>query len=526
MTLNRFIFCFLFFLSNTIQAINLQSTNLYKTQLVLPETLAEKTLGSAISIFGSTVAVAATHSESNRTGSVYLYDALDNWQLTTELTSGVIDDNFGRKIALEADTLLVSADRDDNQRGAVYVFERHLSNRHQWQQVAKLTAPDPQEGSLFGRGIAIVNNKLYIGAPSHQQGKVYIFNRHENKQWQFESSIIPEDSQALRFGDAIAKEGNTLIIGAPYTNATNASPESKQRQPRFTFSKLATLDPGIENGAIFIYENQDNHWRYHSRLNAENGESGDHFGDQILIEDNTILCSVKQKDIFDDLRSGAVYIYKKQADQWLEKQLLLASKPKIGGFFGQSVVKLKNTIFVGASKSNLSGFNSGEVEIFANNNEIETWKTTPWQQPQSLPSHGQFGLTVAIAENYFLVASNNGVHVFQDPLNQPVAANFNAQTNDLQLNEVYIADSGVFKAGFKLTQNVDELLLTLTEAKIQPDKKTSDIHYSIQTGLLTIPRLAVKNANNETTFYALTLQQVENATPLQFRVSFIQPITP
>ena len=87
MTLTRFIFYFLFCISNTTQAINLQSINLQETQLTLPTTLADKTLGTAFSIFGSTIAVSATHSESNRTGSVYLYDALENWRLTVELSS-------------------------------------------------------------------------------------------------------------------------------------------------------------------------------------------------------------------------------------------------------------------------------------------------------------------------------------------------------------------------------------------------------------------------------------------------------
>jgi hypothetical protein len=526
MTLTRFIFYFLFCLSNTVQAINLQSTNLQEIQLTRPTTLGDKILGSAFSIFGSTVAVAATYSESNRTGSVYLYDVLENWRLTAELTSKVVDDNFGRKIALEADTLLVSADRDDNQRGAVYVFERHLSNGYQWQQVTKLIAPDAQAGSQFGRAIVLADNKIYISAPLHQQGKIYIFSRNKNKQWQFERSLTPEDPQALRFGEAIAKEGNTLVIGAPYTNAINASPEHKRRQPRFTFSKEATLDLGLENGAIFIYENHDNHWRYHSRINAKNGESGDHFGNEILIEDSTILSSVKQKDIFDDLRSGAVYIYKKQNDTWLEEQLLLANKPKIGGFFGQSIALLKDSIFIGASKSNLSGFNSGEVEVFSKNKVTETWETIAWQHPQPIASHEQLGLGIAVSEDYFLIASKNSVRIFEDFSNQNVVANFDSQTNNLQLNDVYIADSGVFKANFKLTQNNDESLLTLTNAEIQPNKKTSDNHYSKQTGTLTISRLAVQNANDKTVFYALTLQQVENATPLQFRISFLQLITP
>ena len=525
MTLPQFIFCLFLCLSNVAQAINLQFANLHEIQLATPITLADKTLGTAIAVSETTAVVAATYSNTKTTGAVYLYDASENWRLSSELTSQVSDDNFARKVALVDNNLFISADRDDNQRGAVYVFERSPTNSQQWQQITKLTAPDGEDGDRFGRALTIVNDKLYIGAPLHQQGKVYIFSRAENQQWQFESSIEPEDVQALRFGEAIAQHNNTLIIGAPYTDANNSTAKNRVIKPRFAISKGDTFDPGTESGAIFVYEKINNNWQYHSRIGATNRETGDHLGEQIAIENDSIIASIKQKDIFDDLRAGAVYVYKKQGDNWLEDTALVADVPNLGGLFGQSIDLFDGHIFVGASKANLQGFSSGQVTIFSKNNS-ETWQTISWKHPQPLQSHEQLGLSLAVAENHFLVASKNSVRVFQNNPLTDSPANFYSSSNTLQLNEVYVAELGVFKANFQLSKPADSLLLSLTQGELLNDKQDSAIVYSRQTGLLIIPKLAVKNSSNQTVFYAVTLQQVENVTPLQFRVSSLQAINP
>ena len=177
MNLLRLFSLLLLFLCVSSELLALNSSSLHEITLPTPAALADKTLGTAIAISGSTAAIAALSDDRNSTGSVYLYAAQENWRLSAEVNSKSTADNFARHIILHDNLLLVSADKDDENgvnSGAVYIFERTIDNLHHWQQTAKLTASDAQAGDHFGGAIALAGNTLYIGAPSNGQGKVYI----------------------------------------------------------------------------------------------------------------------------------------------------------------------------------------------------------------------------------------------------------------------------------------------------------------------------------------------------------------
>ena len=344
-----FLFLFLLLQANvTAQALNIQPPDLVETQIPNPPTLADKRFGTTLALSGSTLAISANVDDVSRTGSVYIYDEKGSWQLTAELNSQHKADNFAGRIILVDNRLIVSADRDDSlgkDSGAVYVFERNITvSPRLWQQRAKITALDGQTGDRFGQGIALVEDKLYIGAPYHNQGKVYIYSlKTGSNEWQFLNSVDPVDNQAQHFGVSIAQDQNTLIIGAPYTDADNSEiPASriavgnKKNNPRFSISKGDTFDPGIQSGAIFVYELVKGVWQQTTRIGASNRETGDHLGEQIAINGNTIVASLKQKDVWDELRAGSVYTYKKIANSWQEDTALTTDPPQFGGAFGTS----------------------------------------------------------------------------------------------------------------------------------------------------------------------------------------------
>ncbi|TXL02230.1 hypothetical protein BMR07_18205, partial [Methylococcaceae bacterium CS1] len=194
--------------TDVVYALNLSSPSLHEVLLPVPNTLADKILGARLSVSGATAAVSALTDNTRASGSVYIYDAEESWRLTTELNSPLSTDNFGQAIVLENNTLIVSADRDGEDAGAVYVFERNsLSSPEPWQQTAKISPPDGIAGDRFGGAIALAGDTLYIGAPLHTQGKLYIFKRNpESRQWLYIDSVIPDDPQALKFASAIATE--------------------------------------------------------------------------------------------------------------------------------------------------------------------------------------------------------------------------------------------------------------------------------------------------------------------------------
>ncbi len=312
MNLFRFIFTLLFNLCIVSNALALNFSSLHELKLPVPATLAERTLGTSLAMSGSTAAVAAFTNDNAIAGSVYLYAANEHWRLLTELQSGVSADYFAKSIVLVNNILVVSAERDDTQgidSGAVYIFEQ-TANAHSndWRQTAKIMASDAQAGDRFGAGIAFVDDVLYIGAPLRGQGKVYIFTQNrESGRWQNEASVEPQDPQALGFGAAIDQDGQTLVIGAPYTDADNSQlADAKKRQPRFAISKGDTFDPGIESGAIFVYKKIAGQWQATARLGDTIRESAVHVGEAVAVEEDMIGARIKDKDVLDDLRAGVV----------------------------------------------------------------------------------------------------------------------------------------------------------------------------------------------------------------------------
>ena len=369
-----------------VGAIDVQFPAQYEISLPTPTTLANKVLGTTLAVAGNTAAVIALSDTGIGSGTVYLYDAQENWRITMELNSQADTDNFAQSVVLQNNILIVSADHDDENNtdsGAVYVFERNQSSAAQpWRQTAKITAPDGGAGDNFGAAVVYMGDTLYIGAPKQGQGKVYLFSRNtETGQWQWIDSSIPTDPLALRFGTAIAQYKDTLIIGAPYTDANAAELDPKIapappliRAPRFAISKGDTVDPGIESGAIFVYEHKGKVWQETQKLGASNRETGDHLGEQIAIEGGAIFASVRQKDIFDHLRAGAVYVYKKRDSNWVEDTALFAQKNNVGANFGISFSILDNLLIVGANKVHENGFNSGQAYLYSLESN-DSWQT-------------------------------------------------------------------------------------------------------------------------------------------------------
>ena len=535
MTLRYLIFIlFLLLQANvTAQTLNIQPPDLVETQIPNPPTLADKRFGTALALSGSTLAISANVDDTSRTGSVYIYDEKGSWQLTAELNSQHKADNFAGRIVLVDNRLIVSADHDDSlgkDSGAVYVFERNLTVSPQlWQQRAKITAPDGQAGDRFGQGISLVEDKLYIGAPYHNQGKVYIYSlKTGSNEWQFLNSVDPVDNQAQHFGAAIAQDLNTLIIGAPYTDADNSEiPASritlgnKKNNSRFSISKGDTFDPGIQSGAIFVYELVKGIWQYTTRIGASNRETGDHLGEQITINGNTIVASLKQKDVWDELRAGSVYTYKKIANSWQEDTALTAEPPQFGGTFGTSFSMLNNHVLVGANKMHSNGFNSGKVYLF-NQKENKSWQLIHQQTNFSVSAHDQFGLSVALGNDKIRVASKNAVYSFQNTNMSYYPAIYYPEYQALQLDEVVVTGLGVFSATFRYSQQADRILLTVINSKLLKNKKSSNNYYFSDSGRLTIPLLAVQQSTTGEQYYSVTLERVDDVKQLQFKVTAIE----
>ncbi len=186
--------------------------------------------GISIAISGDTILVGADLNEEKgfNAGAAYVFTRSEgNWTQQAKLTAndGAEGDLFGVRVALEDDTALISARRDDDKlmgidSGSAYIYTRVGTT---WSQQVKLTAPDGAKDDRFGRSVALAGDNALIGAmfqdeQGENSGSAYLFKRSGNT-WNFNSQLLPKDgSKGDVFGWNVALFGQTALISANRDN--------------------------------------------------------------------------------------------------------------------------------------------------------------------------------------------------------------------------------------------------------------------------------------------------------------------
>jgi hypothetical protein len=115
---------------------------------------------------------------------VFTRDSIGQWSQQQKLlaSDGADYDYFAESIALDGDTLVVGASRDDDNgssSGSTYVFTRDSIG--QWSQQQKLLASDGADYDYFGSAIALDGDTLVVGAygdddNGSSSGSAYVFS--------------------------------------------------------------------------------------------------------------------------------------------------------------------------------------------------------------------------------------------------------------------------------------------------------------------------------------------------------------
>jgi uncharacterized protein (TIGR03437 family) len=143
--------------------------------------------GGAVALSGDTLAVGAifnTVGANVRQGSVYVFTRSGaTWVETRKLTAsdGAAEGRFGYSVALRGGALVVGAQYDNigasSQQGSAYVFTYY----GRWYQQQKLTASDGATRDNFGHAVALDGDTLAISAvgddigANANQGSAYVF---------------------------------------------------------------------------------------------------------------------------------------------------------------------------------------------------------------------------------------------------------------------------------------------------------------------------------------------------------------
>ena len=196
------------------------------TKLVAPDAEAGDAFGASVALDGERALVGTYSDDRGAVGAAYVFShETGAWLQDAKLTAadGAPGDAFGVAVALDGDRALVGATGGDG-GGSAYVFDRDAL-AGTWAQDARLTAPAPMAGDVFGAAVALSGDRVLVGAygDGRESGVAYVFARTGGT-WVQEAEVsagiaVPGE----RFGAAAALDGDGVLIGAPYTDGGGAA---------------------------------------------------------------------------------------------------------------------------------------------------------------------------------------------------------------------------------------------------------------------------------------------------------------
>ncbi|MFT5489908.1 MAG: hypothetical protein ACI8V5_000247 [Limisphaerales bacterium] len=365
-------------------------------------------LGYSVAIHGDFMVAGAWRDNDlgDDSGSAYVFQRRpglnDAWDQVAKLNAsdGAAGDSFGRSVAIEGDTVVVGADRNDDagdSSGSVYVFQRNQGGPDQWEQVVKLVAADATPGSQFGWSVSLSGDTLVVGSFQDDisgrpdAGSAYIFERNqpsENDWGQSRKLIALDGASDDWFGASVSVNGDLVLIGAP-----------------------ADADNGDDSGSAYLFgRNQSGggQWGLVRKLLASDGSADDWFGWSVDIAGGFAAIGAYRDDGA-AVDSGSAYVFDRNeggADQWGQSARLLAADGEINDLFGFSVSVDGDNVVVGAYRNDDNGSESGSAYQFSRNQGgPNNWGQLAKLLANDAATGAQFGFSVALDRNSMAVGA-------------------------------------------------------------------------------------------------------------------------
>jgi len=183
-------------------------------QLVSSDGAAGDRFGGSVAVSQGFIAVGARFHDQEMyddAGAVYVYtpDTFGNWTQTSKLLSG--GSNFGSSVAVSDDGTLVVGAIYTDAFGSVHVFSCTAAGA--CTETNKLQATDRASGDQFGFRVAVSCNTIVVGAWRDDKGlgSAYTFTRELAGEWVESSKILPEERKGY-FGMNVAVSTHTVAI--------------------------------------------------------------------------------------------------------------------------------------------------------------------------------------------------------------------------------------------------------------------------------------------------------------------------
>ncbi|MBV9958065.1 MAG: VCBS repeat-containing protein, partial [Acidobacteria bacterium] len=373
--------------------------SILQSPLVLDDGAAGDRTGLSVALNGNTALVASPNHRIAATtppGAVAVFQRTGNvWSSQTELLpneAAFANATFGTGVALDGDLAVVGAPRYlPGNTGAVYVYKR---NGTSWSRQARII----NNNSNFGSSVAISGDTIIIGDPGVDSaaGAAYIY-RLNGSTWELQTTLVGVDrGPSDRFGNSVAIEGNTAVIGVFGDNT----------------------DAGFDTGSVYVYARSGTTWTQQAFLTANDAQPFDFFGTSVAISGNTIAIGAYGCDGPSTFETGAAYVFQRSGTTWSRVAKLVATDGKSDDKLGWSIAINGNNIVAGAYYYDLPNRqNTGAAYLFQRSGSF--WVQSSLDFLDNGAPGDLYGNGVAISDNTIISGSPN--HDKEDALNYGAA---------------------------------------------------------------------------------------------------------
>ena len=318
--------------------------------------------GHAVVVHGDTIVVGAyeeDHTDNNNNpiddvGAAYVFTKPANgWAdmtQTARLTAfdAAAEDEFGTSVAVHGDTIVVGAPEEDTgARGSAYIFTKPAND---WADMTETAALRGESGGdRFGRSVAVYGDTVVVGAfeVNGTRGAAYLFTKRAATgvwdDWDDTSAsnatpklTASDRASGDRFGRAVAMDGDTIVIGAPYhdyDDPDNNTNDVSNSGAAYVFIKPATGGWATDTET--------------AKLTASERAENDQFGYSVAVDGNTVVVGADR----DDSNRGSAYVFTEPQGRWTDTEgtaTLTAYDRRGDDRFGNFVAVDGDTVLVGA----------------------------------------------------------------------------------------------------------------------------------------------------------------------------------
>ena len=320
---------------------------------------------ATVSLLDSTTTVTASQSDPNATMTV------NGTVLVAGVTSAKITLNQGNNTI----TLMVTA--EDGVTTNSYTIDVTRETVASFAQRAYIKASNTEASDFFGPFLALDGDTLAVGGIQEDSsatgvdgnqadnneinsGAVYVFTRDAGGMWIQRAYIKASNTEGGdRFGESLALDGDTLVVGASReaSNATGVNGDQADNS-------------ALKSGAVYVFtRDAGGVWSQQAYIKASNTDLGDLFGETVALDGDTLAVGASQEDS-NVVASGAVYVFTRDGGgMWSQQALIKAANADILDRFGESLDLDGDTLAVGVSQedSSATGVNGDQADNSAEN---------------------------------------------------------------------------------------------------------------------------------------------------------------